>query len=284
MEGLLQAVSTSYTKPTLSTKDKNIDDVPSTQLSIVPASCLKAEDVCELLRNQPSPESLLSVLQGLVKPDSRIDLHSPSPVNAQIVHLLATEIVPAYWEDADDEQSNSNRPHMPDDSVASCARLLPWCFRNVGGLNAILFNVRRTIQEHNEIGHSHGKASMVKSLKIFISLLKAVVDGDVSIEDLYAGVARAQPDSAQKRMRQELMGILAGSKVLNIAAEAERVINQSSSALPARLWLADGLAYCAWIGRNVDSWSMSLSKASDLAWKSCADFLSRSLRLGHTGV
>lgn len=100
----LNAVQTRISS--ISSKDVITKQAPSPQqktpkADIIDASAVQSpEDALQLLRSEPDTDSLLSTLKRLSSVDglqSGFDIHSPSPVGAQVVNTIVSSIVPTFW-------------------------------------------------------------------------------------------------------------------------------------------------------------------------------------------
>src|SRR5689334_11641259 len=95
------------------------------------------EEALEALSHEPEYRSLISTLRYLSSTHREgaagFDIRQPSPVSAQLIQVLVSEITPNYWtvlkEDAGERETSG-------------LGLLISCLRSVGGINAILARLK----------------------------------------------------------------------------------------------------------------------------------------------
>jgi len=261
---------------TLVEVSKSSTPKPSFHLASTPAEAL------ELLRNEPNHESLVSTLQFLVNcPD--FNIQSPSPLASQLVHVLVSDIVPNYW-DVLREGGKPKAAKKGSSTKIPELELLMSCLRSVSGINAILLSLKRHIQQLKETRKAVGVANFEQLLRIYLQLLQALLEGFQTVETIWNTIYGASsPQSKQKTVWNEFLGLVGGGKILGIAAEAEDVINGLSKKVGEKHWIADGSPYSSWLALNLTHWIKKLPADVEDAWKCCGELISKSFRLGHTG-
>ncbi|PVH88550.1 hypothetical protein DL98DRAFT_566156 [Cadophora sp. DSE1049] len=285
MEGLLTPVTTSYKNQSRGSGDALIEVVkapepkskPQFQTASTPAEAL------EILRNEPDHETLIYTLRFLRKSEQDFDITSPSPLAAQLVHTLVSDTVPNHWhvlqESPNDrkEKDGKHRRKSPD------LEILLSCLRSVTGLNSVLLSLKQQIQKSKEVKKSIGGPKIEEILATNLQLLQALLGGNKTVSILWKTIcATSDGQPKQKAVWNEFLGLAAGGKLLGIAAESEDVINDLSKEIGERHWVADGTLYSRWLSQNITYWAKNLPSDSEVGWKSCAELLSKSFRLGHT--
>ena len=282
MNGLLEAVSTSY-KTAKSDIEPTIKASESTKKASLKSTTTLSSpsDALENLRNEPDFETLSSTLRYLTDSSKDLDISSPSPQAAQIINALVTDIVPNYWHVL--QGSRNDKEVVGKKGVSPELNLLLSCFRNVTGLNSIVLKLKQLIQQSKESKQAQGFSNVGEALNTLLQVLSSVLEGDDVLECIGGNIFRSSTDPWQKHIWQEFLGLIAGGKALGVAAEAEATVKELSKDIVVLTWVAEGQAYSKWIGHNVVHWLENLSDTPESAWKSCAEFMSKSFRLGHSG-
>ena len=280
MEVLLTPVSTLYEDKRekdalIEVKEPQKPHKPSFKAS-TPAEAL------QVLKNEPDHESLISTLRFLSQDSSEFNITAPSPIAAQLVHVLVSDIVPSYWpllfESKKPRRKRAKSKNEPE------LELLLSCLRSVAGLNALLLNMKQLIQQSKENNKAVGGANIQDCLTILLQVLTEVIHGDDLVENisnaLWSSTTRPQQ---QKATWNELLGITGSGKIVGLAAEAEDAIGELSKKILERCWVADGSAYSCWLARNITHWAKSLPKESENEWRNCGELLCKAFRLGYSG-
>ncbi len=211
---------------------------------------LPRKEALERLKDEPDYDTLVFVLRYLVSEVASSDVRHPSPVSAQIVQVLVTEIVPNYWVLLK-EESYGEAPGKPGRKVASRDLLLQ-CLRSITGLHALLVRLRVLLAEAKVAKTKHQDTLL--SLGILIELLSDLLEGEDSIQRLWdASVSTTDPESRRKPLSQELVSTIGGARILSLAAEAEKLM-QTASELGSERWLSEGRAYSSWLVANITRW------------------------------
>ncbi len=237
------------------------------------------EDALEILRNEPDYDSLISVLAFLSRhgrdgagvPSIKL----PSPLSAQLVQVLVSEIVPNYWalliEDV----------HQPKNSGL---RLLLYCLSSIAAVNALLVRLRALVQEaKSESTETLRRPDISLNLGILLDLLCRVLQGDGWLLEAYRVATSGNDGPARVRPRlQEIVSTCGGGRVVSLAAEAEEIAKSGTSGKKvADIWPADSAQYTQWLGRNVVTLVLSELPAEET--KFVSDLFAKALRLGNSG-
>lgn len=278
MDDLLTPVSTTYLRtkrdeePLLSEArpTKRIRDTTS------PATVSSEDEALQVLKSQPDYDTLAAVLGYLTGADAS-QLQAPSPKSAAIVHALVIEIVPNYWtllhEGSANEGSGSTSSKPPD------AELLLRCLRSITGLNAVVAHVKALILESRNNGKEPARPDVKLNLGVFLHLLASLLAGDDSIRSIWTCSTFALADTAIKKVQsQHLVSLIASGLILSAAAEASTVVGKEVPTAEVA-WVADGVEFSRWIGRNVASWVKL--KPPDHQVVFCFDVFQRAMSLGY---
>lgn len=286
MESLLTPVSTSYNAPTKGIGDALVEVSPAPAARKKPTyQASTPAEALEILRNEPDYEELLTTLHFIKQSGRDFDITSPSPLAAQLVHTIASDTVPTYWHVLQSSTSGTKVGSRNGNRSSSGLKLLLYCLRSVTGLNAVLLSLKQQIQKSKDPKKAVGGPKIEDILLIYLQLLQALLRGEDTVSVIWNSVCNTSDNpSRQKAIWNEFLGLVGGSKILGIAAEAEDVINGHITKIGDRHWVADGILYSQWISQNIVHWAKAISAESIIGWKDCAELLSKSFRLGHTGM
>jgi telomere length regulation protein len=235
-------------------------------------------EALEILRSEPDHDTLLSTLKFLGKEQSDFSITSPSPIAAQLVHVLVSDTVPTYW-NVLQEASRGKKAARQESSL----EILLSCLRSVIGLNAVVLSLKQHIQLSKE--KAVGGPNFQSILDILLQLLRALLGDNETVETIWKNIHHSSNTPAkQKAIWNEFLGLVGNGKILGVSAEAEDIINNLSKKVGERYWIADGTLYCLWLARNVTHWSRNLSAESEIELKGCGELLSKSFRLGYIGT
>ncbi|KAF8863444.1 hypothetical protein BDZ45DRAFT_615754 [Acephala macrosclerotiorum] len=282
MERLLTPVSTSYrnSEPT-----NALVEVPKpVAKSIAPSQATTPAEALEILRNEPEYATLVSTLSYLDKNEDGFDLTSPSPLAAQIVHTLVSDVVFNFWSilyEPRKVKSSDGVAKKPKFSAE--LELLLSSLRSVTGINAVLLQLKQQVQEAKASGKEIGRRNVQDTLAILLQLLQALLQGTKTARKFWTQICKTCDTAPkQKAVWNELLNAVGGGKIVGISAEAEDVIDNLSKTLQERFWIADGKRYGLWLAQNISYWARTLFLDSDNGWSNCGELLSKSLRLGHS--
>lgn len=237
------------------------------------------EDVLEILRHEPDYDSLITVLRFL----SRHEPHGlgfrsiklPSPLSAQLIQVLVSDIVPNYWallvEDVNDGKGSG-------------LKLLLYCLSSITGVNAILVRLRALIQEaKSEVAEKAKRPDISLNLGILLDLLSRLLQGDGWLLEAWQVATSGQDGPARVRPRvHEILATFGSGRVVSLAAESEEITKSSNTTKSAdSCWPAHPVEYTLWLGRNIVTWQLSALASKDEKFGS--ELLAKTLRLGHSG-
>ncbi|KAI3322026.1 telomere length regulation protein-domain-containing protein [Xylariaceae sp. AK1471] len=230
------------------------------------------EEALEALRNQPSFDTLLAVLKYLQnggKYKHTIDIRTPAPLNAQIIHTLVTEIVPNYW------------TVLQESSDGSDTNLLLTCLRSLPGINATLTYLRSLIREAKSEPEDLKNPHVIFNLVYTLDLLASLLWDEGEVMRIWNQIAPTNNPALIRPLRHEFLSLFTGGKIVSLAAEAEDICRQADR-LTEPLWVADNKRYVGWLARSLVQWTKTQISEKDL--ELCAELGARALRLGHAEI
>ncbi|KAK3904610.1 telomere length regulation protein-domain-containing protein [Staphylotrichum tortipilum] len=233
-------------------------------------------DALEILKTEPDYDSLISALAFLSRHEapgsSLTSIKQPSPLSAQLVQVLVSEIVPNYWalliEDADQPKT-------------SALRLLLYCLSSITGVNAILVRLKAlTAEAKSEAAAKARRPDIALGLGILLDLLCRLLQGDGWLLEAFRLATSGHDGPARARPRlQEIVATFGGGRIVSLAAEADEIVKSDAPSKQAGdIWPADSLQYTQWLGRNTAK--LASDPSNDEA-KATSDLFAKALRLGH---
>lgn len=239
------------------------------------------EDALKALQSKPDFDLLRKVLQYLESTGVEVDqfnIKLPSPKTAQIVFVLVAEILPDYWKPLNSESTSIHRKQK---------HLLLKCLSSVSGIGAITARLRMFLDVEDKV-QSEG-TSLIKNkyqaMEELLEVLDNILKTNRLIYNIWADFKKLLSKFSQRTLLwKDISATLASGKILSLAAEADHVINESSSEAREGTWLGDGCQYSSWLGRNI-AYVLTNSKAEQAEdWKALSQLLKRALSLGYTGT
>jgi telomere length regulation protein len=269
---LLEEVSSTIT-------DRKSVQPPPAQKASSPVS---PEEALEILRNEPSYESLVAVVRWLTQEMSQqgaFNIGRPSPTGSQIVQVLVTDIAPNYWDILKEDASGGSSGKK-----STTLQLFLGCVRSIPGINAALLRLRALTQEAKAEKKDVKRPDLIMNLGITLDLLKEILNGADAVERIWKASSFGSESHTQRRpLEQEFVTLLGSGRLVSWAAEAAEVVRLTSHTKrgDGSAWISDGAEHSRWIGRNVAHWIACSPPPEDA--KLCSQLLARSLRLGYTG-
>lgn len=268
MDDFLTPVSQTYLKikpDEASLSESSIRKSPKIQDVSVQVSSLA--DVLDTLRGHPGYESLMTALEFAGKADK---LSNPTPETAQIIQFLVSDIVPNYW------------PLLQDGQPKDRALFLG-CLRNIASVNALLSRLKSLIQEAKASDKGIKRPDIALGLDVLLQVLTALLDEDGTLSTFWHGAQRHVEGAMKTAVRQEFLSLFARSgRIISVSAEADAVLQKERDQRKDRPWVADGLRYTRWLGRNISTWlAEELGSDEDSL---CSEVFVRALRLGYGGM
>ncbi|KAK4447560.1 DNA replication checkpoint protein tel2 [Podospora aff. communis PSN243] len=247
--------------------------------SEIKASLKSPEDALEVLRNEPDYQSLISTLRYLSRGqshgDADFDIRKPSPLGAQLIHVLVAEIVPNYW---------ALLKEGTGEKKTSGISLLLSCLRSAGGINSILTRLKAHIQDARSQDSQKGERRHLSiTIGIFLDLLRHVLEGKSRVLDIWkTATAGLDSPGRVKPLIQELLSIFGSGKIISLAAEAEGFLDLSSKQTLDNFWIADSVKYTTWLSDNIVE-AQSATSTPETS-KFFSSLLGKTLHLGHPDI
>ena len=265
----LNAVQTRISS--IKSKDVITKQAPSPQqktpkADIIDASAVQSpEDALQLLRSEPDTDSLLSTLKRLSSVDglqSGFDIHSPSPVGAQVVNTIVSSIVPTFWS-ALEEQDQA---------------LITAALFNVAGINNLIAKIQLLIsQTKNSKAQDH-----LPALRDVFDVANSLFKGDDRVSTLWAELWRSTQDRIRRELAwKECAGQLGSGKLSNVLAEAEDILRSNGGEHSAKSTIANAHQYATWLGSNIaQTLDLNDQKAREETHSAVAVLFAKALSLG----
>ncbi|KAK6221098.1 telomere binding protein [Pestalotiopsis sp. IQ-011] len=232
------------------------------------------EEALEALKSEPGYEELIDVLQYLQqgsRGNHAFDILQPSPLAAQIIHVLVTEIVPNYWDVINDDSAKGRKSKDLD--------IMLECLLSVTGINAAIAYMKVLIQQARSGSKGAKQSNTVMNLVSVMDLTSHLLQPESQLQRIWKNLAPSLQNPGKARaIRQEFISLMAGGKIVSLSAEAEFLLREAQAS-KQNFWIADSKAYVQWLGSNLTTWICE--EQTEDATKLCADLLTRSLKLGH---
>jgi telomere length regulation protein len=256
MDELLRPVQTSKSKPSSSL----IAEIPSRPKS---HKFSTASEIIDTLKDQPDPEVLHGITQSLNTGNSETgDIRVPSATSTQILRLLVDEIVPTYWTNLED-----------DDSQKSLRHLLIQCLRSFPGVEILVSRIKSLL--------ATPKAGL--RIAVLLSVLQATLAGSDFIRRVFDDIDGSTSNDTQKSLyMKETSKLLCNGQILSTAARAEAILREDKE-IRKPLWVADGNKYSKWLAQNMSFAVASVVLDASGEWVHLAFLFGRSFSLGYQG-
>ena len=226
-------------------------------------------DVLSALQNSPSFEVLRSCLRWLATPQEKFDIRVPGSQAAQIISALVNETIPNYW-----PLLNENLKER---------KLLLKSLTSVASLGAIYLRLRTLLNNsRSESTTKVLKAENARQVQDCLEVLQQILKGRSTLQILWKNIQELVEKPIQRHMLwNELLGFVASSRILSLAAEGLIYCDSSSTEDYEPGWVGDGRLYASWLGTNANNLA---SNTDDFeARKASATILGRALSLGYIG-
>lgn len=272
MDELLSPVSRTYYKGSEQPLLQEVTDTQRQTPAPSTTDASSADDIIQILSNQPDYDAVISTLRLLARDSQRLkdfNIASSGPQAAKIIQILVSEITPNYW--ALLKESSTENDHQD-------VGLLLDALRNLAGVNALLLRIRQYIQDKNGQSSEVQRPDTALDLIICLEVLGAILDGDDRISGIWRAMSNGVDPVKQRILSKELVTVLGGGRVISLSAEAAGLVPRKGQA--QSFWTADGAEYSKWLTRNIIAWS----KQEDGAVQSqlLANLLSKSMSLGYS--
>ncbi|RYP19108.1 hypothetical protein DL765_003524 [Monosporascus sp. GIB2] len=274
MEELLTPVSQVYRKRTddeqLLRPSEPIKSAPEPPADFKGSS---PEEALEVLKGQPSYDSLLSVLRYLRKGTQgkhSFDIRIPNPQAAQVIHVLITEIIPNYWTVLTEGSA---------DQLKGDVEILLACLQSIPGINAVVTYLRALLTEAKGDRRGPKQSHAIFTISFILDALSRLLQEDNALKRIWSPVNPLDNHAQVRPLRQEFITLFTSGKIISLCAEAEDILRQADK-LQDAVWTGDGKTYIDWLGRNLVEWVRTGLTDDDS--KLCADIVTRVSRLAHS--
>ncbi|RMD39429.1 hypothetical protein DV735_g5704, partial [Chaetothyriales sp. CBS 134920] len=224
------------------------------------------DQASEILRSQPQPDDLLAVLQYLqagVDGKHGFSVHIASPVASQIIAAIVTNIIPDYWHTYQRAELSTLE--------TKCREHIVNVLRSVPGLGALLLQLK-----HLSTAGLAQKPVLLDTASVLATVLKPSTTLRELLQDT---VKLYTKQTVRHAVWQEVVALLAGSKVLSVASQA--VQSTSLEIGSGSVFIADGVQYAQWLARNISTTAISLSPTDPHSWAMLSRISKRGLNLGY---
>ncbi|KAK6533120.1 telomere binding protein [Arthrobotrys megalospora] len=264
------------------------------------------EDALEILRSQPSLPELSTTLEYLLsQPHLTIntendiatspqvfEITSISPLTSRIVNVLIVDIIPSFW----GILTSSASSHKTDRN-----KLLR-CLRSIVGLGGVIERLRLLLKQVPTAGRPKNvtvtkvdvegvgrREGVLAQIRDLMDVLGYILRGNGFLGVFWEGLKHtsgsANAEDRKKEMAwKEFVGLVAGGKVLSIAAEADIAISEADEAVEKKRysWVGDGKEYTSWLRENIAKIVDEADIDDTDAWKAVASVLARGFGLGYS--
>lgn len=234
------------------------------------------DDFLEILNSKPDFQLLVQVLRWLnnqAEINGSVNLKVPGPKTAQTVFVLVSETIPDYWSILNSGAHDKEQ------------RLLLRCLKNASGIGVIVSQLRvaLSIKENKGAGENSAKRSS-QNISDLLSVLEKLMSKSSFLWEIWNDASSLISNTSEKNLIwKEYISYFAGGKILSVAAEANRHINELSSDLKDGSWLGIGNRFCSWLGHNTVFMLTKMSPDNVEGFKALAQFTSKILKLGYIG-
>jgi telomere length regulation protein len=240
MDDFLTAVSTTAVKPTKEPEPIIEPTATKRNRRIKELNLHSPEEISNILKTQPSLESVDKILNHLATESRRtggFSLVTPGPVQAQIVDTLVRNIIPDYWRTLIEAGKLQN--------------LLVECLQNANGIGAILGRLRPLIADCRQTKPVDNTRDASEHIIELLDVLDRILSDDGVSSQIWVSIQTHAQNPIQKTlMWKEYVLQIASGKILSLVAEAEDVIKERGS--PGKTyWCGNGKEYASWLGRNI---------------------------------
>ena len=255
---------------------------PAFQIEAVPGSSEAQEaalenvnDAIAILKSQPSFQALERTLDWLEPRCAKADDFNIKAFQIGQINLqLLTKIIPAYWRILSDSRDLSH--------VKVRGSLIK-CLNTIMGILTIMNWLSRWTTDRQSKNESEVSGNLEDMVDL-LSLLQTMLNGTEVVLHLWDSLQSATSCPVKRTVQwKEAVSLLAGSKILSLAAQIEDAIRDSSSHVVERSWITNGVEYSTWLGHNTDYMMTELATDDKDGWNSAIEIFGKALNLGYRG-
>lgn len=231
----------------------------------------------EILKREPNLKTIFEVLKYL---SHSVSFCLPSPLTSQLINVLVTEMVPHIWPILSELESNGKK-HVYEQPRTQLLEIL----KSASGLGAIVTRLKAVLAEKEQKAGPEAD-SRLQFLVDYLQVLCAVLKDKSTLSDLYNTISSSGSIATQRAVWNEVTALLAGGRLIGVAAEAYNVVKVLTAVTEIDFWVSDGKEYSRWIGSNIAFWASEPSRKGDNPdqWKAIAEVVRKGLRLGYPGL
>ncbi|KAF7185816.1 DNA replication checkpoint protein tel2 [Pseudocercospora fuligena] len=221
--------------------------------------CNSPEEILQVLRSQPDLQTVAAILRRLSDhaDPKDFDLAAPGPRQAQIIHALATNVIPMCF----DALEQTPR------------RDLSACLQNLAGISALLARTRLVSES---LSSSKQAVASPYELQALLQAARLVLPEKLRLDAIWSNLKKAVADTVKRQLAwKELVNLLGSGKVIATIARAEDVLQKHDQTFHIT-WLSKGSEYAAWLGTAI----LNLLDTPDTSVPA-ATLLSKSFSLGY---
>ncbi|CAZ84955.1 unnamed protein product [Tuber melanosporum] len=237
-------------------------EAPTTPASIS-RSISDLDDILSILRSRPSPELLFRILDLLTtdaQPHSSYDIRTPTPKASQVVNTLLEITVPNFW---------NLLPKRERKQLAEC-------LRSITGLGGIVSRLRFLSKGK---GDTPSESSFNVQMEELFDLLHSVLRVEGFIHQIWEWGSHGSAGSKRIVAWKEFTSLIAGGKLLSVAAEADRLLDTDNEG--AGRWIGNESLFTSWLGQEIAWASLKADITNEAEWKALDSVIVRALSLGH---
>jgi len=275
MQDLLTPVTTrAITKPNSDTDISHIGSSPEKRN--IP-EVRSPDDALRVLRSQPSIEQLSGAIHWLDprrRKDGSFNIKAPSFKASQIIFAIINDVIPSYWRLLNDADNSEHR---------KLRKILVNCLNSISGIGAVASRLGILLKELSALSGSErsGKTQQIEEL---VQLFDQTFKKDDFMFSSWSDLNVLVLDKFKRSLAwKELTSLLAGGRILSLAAEADHIIDSSIICIRESSWLSDGSQYSTWLGRNCASMADRLRTDDEDERRAVIHLFSKALALGYTG-
>ncbi|KAI9735646.1 MAG: telomere binding protein [Cirrosporium novae-zelandiae] len=246
-------------------------------------------DALEILKSNPSVDLLVKVAEFIAPKKSlgsSFSIKSPGPKATEVLNVLVQKTILDFWPLESPSTDIQDRPKSTKDGDRYQPRekaAIIRCLRSTAGVGALVARIRYLIDAHNAVDGKKGPSNDVENVKIYLDVLMAILEPISFLFTLHSDLCTFMTRPLQRSIVwKELASLVAGGRVLGVAAEAERTISTASKDIQSTLWIGDGILYAEWLGKNISAMALRNSSDEKDTWTAIAQIFARSMSLGYT--
>ena len=281
MDGLLTVVQTVKCdeQQPLGRKEDSLEQNPSAT-EPTESDPTSAHHILAVLKSKPDRDDLWQILATLDPSNNdsgrHLDIRVPSPTTAQILQVLVSTTIPDHW-----DSLNVKSKDAKSRNARTRAALLR-CFSSVAGLSSLVAQLRTLIATSRSPQQAEGSSTELQ-IKDILTALSSLLRPNNFLFRLYQDISGLYESETKRRVAwQELISLVAASRVLSNAAEALTIIKDPSD-LASVSWVGEGVHYASWLSKGICHMVLNTESACPENYKAIGSLTSRALSLGYTG-